>query len=326
MVQTIFAISNIETERTIWQPWTPEHTREWETIEQLDTSIPYFYRNDFLETMDELIQRDTHWLTLCSQIESSIGAMLLFPPLGFAIINKINNQLIGTVRMKLCNTPGQLSFGFGLHPDMRNQHFGREILDKLIHLVSKSFTLPIAQFKQGITKQIFMDEWYYQGKQSIPDFDYLLSFFDTQSCPFKTLIGSVDIMNPASLSVLLRNNMEPFNITCDKYIIDKDLVSFSCNFLFRYPAQNHTANTYVKSLVADMLSKNSERIHNALQFIYQHFAIPAHVQYLSRKQSEKAFFNSHERIALAITVTHPDITKTTIRQKYYPPHCFIKQE
>lgn len=319
-----FPFPPIETERTLWQPWTIEHTQEWETIEQLDISIAYFYRNDFLEAMDELIQRDSHWLTLCTKIESNIGTMMLFPPLGFAIIDKIHNKLIGIIRMKLCNTPGQLSFGFALRPDMRNQHLGREILSKLIQIVNTFFTLPIARFKQGITKQMFMNEWYYQGKQSTPDFDHLLSFFDTQPYPFETLIGSVDIMNPASLSVLLRNNMEPFSIVCHKYIIDESTVSFSCDFLLRYPAQHYTTNTNIKDLVADMLSRDSERIDNTLQFMYQNFEIPPHAHYLSLKQTEKALFNPQEKIVLAMTFTHSDTTRTTTAQRYYPPYCFIK--
>ncbi len=314
----------LETERTIWLPWTIEHTQQWEGFESNDHEVAHFYRNDFLEPINELIQRDSHWLTLCDKIQSSIGAMMLFPHLGFAIINKLNNKLIGTVRMKLCNTPGELSFGFGLRPGLRNQHFGREILQQLIHLINQSIDLPIAQFKPGITKQAFMEEWHLEGKKTEPDFDHLFSFFHTESHPFKTLIGSVDIMNPSSLSVLIRNKMQPYSIVCSKYIIDKNTKFFSCDFLLQYPAKMHNSKPSCENLIPDMLSRNPQRINNALQFIHECFTVPTNCEYLSVSRTKKVLFKPEEKIVSTLSFTNSDTVKRLVSQSYYPPHCFMK--
>lgn len=313
----------LETERTIWLPWTIEHTEQWENFESNDHEVAHFYRNDFLEPMDELARRDSHWLTLCNKIQSSIGAMMLFPHLGFAIINKINNKLIGTVRMKLCNTPGQLSFGFGLCPNLRNQNFGKEILQQLIHLTNQSIGLPIAQFRPGITKQAFMEEWHLEGKKTEPDFDHLLSFFHTEPYPFETLIGSVDIMNPSSLSVLMRHHMQPYSIVCSKYIIDKKTAFFSCDFLLQHPAKTYISKISCENLVPDMLSRNPQRIDNALLFIHEHFAIPPHCEYLSVSRTKKALFKPEEKIVSTLSFTSSDTVKRTISH-YYSPYCFIE--
>ena len=100
----------IETERTVWYPWTVAHSQEWELIEQQDTTISHYRRNDYFESMEELLTRDRNWLTLVDRARVHLGTDIIFPDLGFAIIHKVSQKLIGIITLKISDLKRHLSF------------------------------------------------------------------------------------------------------------------------------------------------------------------------------------------------------------------------
>ena len=319
-----FSFSPIETERTIWQPWTVEHSQQWEEIELRDESISHFRRNEYFETMDELTIRDKNWLLLSDYIHEHLDNNVIFPDLGFAIIRKADHELIGTIRIKLNNKQGYFSFGYGLRHDMHNQKVGQEIIKTLTTLSDTLIKLPITTFKDGISKDLFMRGWYVQGKKEKPDFAQLLSYFSEQTQPFQGIIAAVSLNNQASLAVLIRNGMQPFEIECEKYYLNNNKNLYSFDFLLQDPSQQEYTQQTIKNLTTDILSRDQDCIDQAENKLKELFNIPSNWKYLQLCRAEKARLKT---MVQSISVTlYSDInnTKNLTSQTHYPPYCFIK--
>jgi RimJ/RimL family protein N-acetyltransferase len=321
-LQTSLHCNVIETERTIWRPWTIEHTHQWEEIEQRDMAPSHFRRNEFFENINDLMLRDTNWLTLHDYIHILYGKKTFFPDLGFAIIRKTDQQLIGTIRIKLKNQPEILSFAYALRPEVRNCKFGQEIIKAFTKFIDQLIEVPTLAFKNGINKNIFMAEWRTEGKKENPNFDHLISFFSPISYSFQKIVGSVDAKNQASLSVLLRNGMQPVAIECVKYIFDDNNNLFGWDILLQYPPNHNISQPTVENFVADVLSRDQNRIDQVHNQLKELFNIPNDWTYLQLTRAEKAALKPLSKTSLVYSDS--DMTKKIVSQIYYPPYCFIK--
>ena len=318
-----FIFSNvIETERTEWILWTSEHTQAWEEIESRIPGHSYFRRNDYFETIDELVTRDNNWAKLCNHIYMHYGQHILFPDLGYAIIRKSDQKLIGTIRIKMSNKVGYLSFGYALIPEVHNQKFGQEIIHTFIQLIDEYIGKPMIWFKQDIDRSIFMTAWKTEGKKDFPDLDFLFSFFSPHPESLQGVIASVDAYNQPSLVTLLKNGMRPCVIECEKYIFDDHPNLFTFDFFLEYPSQNSDVATHLEPLLDDILSRDITRImhaHNTLKTI---FNIYDDWDYLQLSRAEKSLLNPVYKITL--TTTQLDTIKKMGLKTYIPPYCFVK--
>lgn len=312
---------HIETDRTIWIPWTTEHTEVWELIEQQDQTISHFRRNDFFEDINDLIKRDANWLQLRKHIIAAHNNALFFPDLGFAILRKSDHMFIGIIRTKLSEKDGVLNFSYGLRPEVRNDKFGQEIIKAFTHYIDQLLTIPVVTFKQGIDKSIFMVTWRTEGIKEQPDFDYLADFFDEKAQPLQKIIGYVNAQNPASLAVLLHSSMQPFALDCDKYICADGKHYFSYDFLLQYPAATPHPCDPVEQLTCDMLSRNDARIQSAHHHFNQLFHVGSSWDYILLSRAEKTALDIIERNSSRYDCT---ATKNIISRTYYPPHCFMR--
>jgi len=324
IVPSSFSFAPIETERTIWQPWTIEHSQQWEKIELRDESISHFRRNEYLETIDELIIRDKNWLLLSDYIHEHLDNNVIFPDLGFAIIQKIDHELIGTIRIKPNNKQGYFSFGYGLRHDMHNQKIGQEIIKALTILSDTLIKSPIITFKDGTSKDHFMKEWHIQGKKEKPDFAQLFSYFSQKTQPFQGIIGTVSMNNQASLAVLIRNGMQPFEIECEKYYLDNNMNLYSFDVLLQYPSQQDYAQQTFTKLVTNILSRNQNLIDKAENKLKELFTIPSDWKYLQLSRAEKAQIKTIVQSVSVMLYSEINQTKNITSQIYYPPYCFIK--
>lgn len=318
MFQFTFPYSCIETERTLWVPWTIEHTKEWETTEQKNTAPSLCRRNDYFETNDALIMRDANWLKLCNYIHEMYGDTI-FPDLGYAILRKTDQQLIGTIRLKL-NNQTSMSFTYGLRPEVHNCKFGQEIIKAFLTFIDHYIGSSMIAFKDGINKTIFMAEWRKEGKKENPDFTHLISLFELGIC--EKIIGSVDIKNQASLAILMRNNMQPFNIECAKYTCDDNNNLFAFDILIRYPHDDCMIQPNIEQFIADLLSRDQHRIeqvHNTLKTL---FNIPNHWTYMQLTLGQKAVFTP--LCKTMILLSDINTIKRAITHAYYPPYCFVR--
>lgn len=311
----------IETERTIWMPWTTEHTQQWEIIEQQDLAISHFRRNEFFEDINDLVKRDANWLQLRKHMIAAHNNTLFFPDLGFAILRKSDQLLIGIIRTKLSGKGGIFNFSYGLRPEVRNDKFGQEIIKAFTHYIDQLLTTSAVTFKQGIDKNTFVATWRTEGIKEQPDFDYLASFFDTQPQPLQKIIGSVDAQNPASLAVLLRNSMQPFALDCDKYICADGKHYFSYDFLLQYPATTPHPCDPVEQLTCDILSRDEARIQSAHHHFNQLFHVGSSWDYMLLSRSEKENLQLIQKNSLRYDCT---ATKNIISKTYYPPYCFVR--
>lgn len=309
----------IETERTIWIPWTIEHSQEWEIIEQNDTSASYFRRNEYFESMDELIRRDSNWLKLCKYIQNQHKEEIFFPDLGFAIIRKTDQKLIGSLKVKLSNQSGIVSFGYGLRPEVRNEKLGQEIISTFISYIHTIIGKSILSLKND--KSIFMAEWYNEGKKEEPNLEHLASFFSSDTQSLKNVIGSVDTQNPASLAILIRNFWQPISLACDKYICEHNEQYVCYDFLLRYPSNSNESCEKVELLAYDMLSRNEARIQAAYQRIEQLFHIDNSWKYPALSRAEKAVLQPVEKKSSFYDCS---TIKSILERCYYPPYCFIE--
>lgn len=310
----------IETERTIWTAWTIEHSKEWEIIEQNDTTASYFRRNEYFESMDELIRRDYNWLQLCKYMQDQYPEKIFFPNLGFAIIRKADQELIGTLRIKFSNQSGAVSFGYGLRPEARNEKFGQEIMIAFSKYIDQLITHHAITLKQD--KNIFMAEWYEQGKKEQPNFEHLASFFNPQPQQLEKMIGAVDGKNPASLVILMRNSWQPFSLECDKYIHRPDNRYISYDFLLQYPSNENNSCEKVEELAYDIISRNTIRIEDAYHHIIQLFHIDSSWKEVMFSRAEKAILQPVERTSSFYDCS--TVIKGIISRTYYPPYCFIE--
>jgi hypothetical protein len=314
----------LETERTIWIPWTPDHTQLWENYELLDNSKSQFRRNEYFEDMQTLIQRDIHWETLCNLLTEHTGTTVLFPPLGFAILDKQNNELLGTIRFNLSSKNGYFSLGYGLKTSARYQKLGSEIGQYIIQLINLYYQYPIPTLKKGISKSTFMAEWYKQAKQQDVDFAKLLDYFDKNPTTLQGLTACVDITNQSSLNILYRNGMKPIEIECTKYYVEKEPHFYCFAFLLLYPCNDFPEKNYFESVAQDILSRNSNRIQYVETLLKNIFHISHNWCYLSLNRKEK----SQLKLVQAKIISTEFLSDITSRlqeiQKYEPPYCFIQ--
>lgn len=309
----------IERERTIWIPWTLQHSYEWEIIEQNDTTISHFRRNEFNEDINTLIIRDNNWLLLCKHIADKYGSSVLFPNLGFAIMRKTDRMLIGTIRIKLNTQPGTLKFSYGLRPEVRHNKYGQEIMKAFTIYLDNIIGMPILTLK--VDKNSFTVEWLTEGIKKNPDFDYLASLFQEYTYPLKIIIGSVDIHNAASLAILMRNSMQPFAVECNKYIFTSNSPLFNYDFLLRYPTQNSNACYEIENLATDIISRDNLRIQSAYHCFSELFNIGQDWHYAFLSRTEKAILQPIKKNSSRYDCTgRKNITSLTL----YPSYCFIE--
>ena len=280
--------TTIETERTVLIPWTIEHTQEWEIIEQNDDAPSFYRRNTYFENMDDLLRRDTNWLRLHDHIHHLWNEKIIFPDLGFAIIRKIDDQLIGTIRMKAKDHLGVLSLSYVLRPDIRGNKFGQEIIKAITLCIDNLLETPMICFKDEKSKDEFLDAWFIQGLKENPDLPYLATFFSDAPQPLKKITASVNAHNPASIAILLHNGLQSFALGCDQYIFAHDEKTFSYDFVLQYPADATMKSEMIESLVYDFLSKDEARINNSDNFLKDLFHVPSDALYLKQSRAEKA--------------------------------------
>jgi len=212
----------LETARTTWVPWTADHSLEWEHKEKNDPNLGLFRRNQFFESPETLIIRDNNWKTLYTRLRNQTNTPRIFPDLGFAILDKTNNNLIGIVRFKTSERPGYLKLSYGFVPEIRNKKFGNEIMQKTIELVEKHINTPIVQWKKTSTKHTFHETWFCEGKKTSPHFNDLVELFDDTPTPLKGITASVDIINYPSIALLAKYGMQAIELECTKHYLENN--------------------------------------------------------------------------------------------------------
>lgn len=323
-VQSSFANAiTTETERTFWVPWTLEYTALWEEYECSDLSPAHFRRNDYFEDIPTLLQRDTHWQTFCSLLAEYTKTSPIFPALGFAIIDKETRELLGIVRLKLSTRAKYLSLGYGLKPSARHQKLGSEIAAHVIKLINMHYQTPISTLKETVTKDMFMESWYEQGKQEKPDFNMLLNFFDENPAPLEGLTAFVNIINQPSLNILYNHGMDAVEVECSKYYLKQEPHLFSFSVLLLYPT-NKPTNKVIDLLVHDLLSRDMIRIEQTESILKHNFHIPAHWNYLKLNREEKAQLKLvYAKVIEVESLDDISMLPKTIHT-YESPYCFVK--
>jgi RimJ/RimL family protein N-acetyltransferase len=308
-----------ETARTYWIPWTTEHTRIWEIHEQHDTSVSHSRRNEFFEDMETLVQRDAHWITLYNQAYERLHATPIIPALGFAICDKSSGELIGTVRLFTTHRQGYLTLSYGLTPSARNHRFGSEIIQELMVLIKESHGTPIIRFTTLDAAHSFWDAWYPQGKQATPDFDHLISFFSLQTAPLRGITASVDTHNPASLAILLKNNMQPVEIECTQYYFSADAsLRFGLDIKLMCPVSDITVHHSLQQLAHDIVSKNNDAIEAAYATLKRLFGIEDEWIYLLLTRTEKAALRLYQ---YTVTTARFSERISTTKRSYHGYRC-----
>ena len=271
----------------IWVPWTIEHTQLWEEYEQEDSAISYFRRNEYFEDMQTLLQRDAHWHTFCDLLHKKINSSCIFPSPGFAILDKQTHELLGTIQLKLSSRTGYLSLSYGLKKTVRDQKLGSEIAFHIKKIIDLNLSSYIPTLKQNVSKNMFMAEWYEQGKQEQPNFDTLLDFFESEPILLKGFNAFVDINNQPSLAILHHIGIQPVEIECTMYHVTQDLTIFCFSILLSYPTVTEPYNEYINTMIHDILSRDAHRIQQAQLLLQELFKIPSHWQYLALNREEK---------------------------------------
>jgi len=321
---TTCSAQQIETERTILLPWTLEHTCTWEKIEQEDTAPSEFRRNQHFESLDQLCLRDKNWLELRKKLLSLHNNTIIFPDLGFAILRKTDQELIGIICTKTNDSPGCMSFGYALRPEIRSCKFGQEVIKAFTAFIATSITSPTLAFKTNIDKAMFIEKWKDEGKKENPDFDQLISFFEEQPVPLQKMIACVNVKNPASFAILMRNGMQPFEVECEKYIVDNSRNYFVFDVLLQYPSNQHDSREKIEALAADILSRDQNRINQAYDKLKELFNIADDSIYMQMSFAEKAVFKPLSKMVSSTLLSEVDITKTIKWRTYYPPYCLIR--
>jgi hypothetical protein len=314
----------VETTRTYWTPWTTQHSQQWEECELSDSTVSHFRRNEYFEDITTLTQRDSHWNTLCNLLNNHCGASFIFPHLGFAIFDKINNSLIGTIRFKPSSKAGYLSFGYGLRQDVRHQKLGAEIIEKIINLTHQSIGLPIATLKKEVSKNNFMAQWHKNGNKKEINFDNLLELFDKHPTSLCGIIGSVDMRNQGSLSILIRNKMQPTEIQCSKYYLENGSHLFAVDFSCTYPISQEYTTPTLEALITNILSRDAIRIEDAENRLKEIFNIPDDWGYLALSRAEKAELRLKATIESTAFFSELNAIKKISSHYHLPPYCFVK--
>jgi len=300
----------IETERTYWKNWTLEDSRVWEEIEQNEDSISFFRRNDYFDPLEDLIKRDRNYLEMSRIICEQYSLNCFLPPLGFAIFNKADDRLIGTIRFKLTDKKGYLSIGYGLSQAARNQKFGNEVMTKLLELFHLSINQPIIALNDSFDRNDFTAEWYEQSVKDNPDFSTLFSYIDKNSTFFKGVIACVDFYNPASISLLMRNGMIPIEVECVQYVRSNAPNLFRFDIFFMFPSDRENYNEKLMELITDVLSRDSVRIKKREESLRTIFSIPMQSEYLHYTRKEKEHFFHEEKSTTAIILSDLHTIKT----------------
>jgi len=315
----------LETDHTRWVPWTIEHTQSWEHYELLDKSPSQFRRNEYFEDMPTLIQRDTNWQIFSNLVHAHTETTPIFPSLGFAILEKENNELIGSLRFKLSSTKGYLSLSYGLKESVRHKKLGTEIAHLIFKLIDYYVGHPFISFKKNLCKGMFMQEWYEQGKLPNPNFNKLLDFFEKTPIKLHGLTASVDIINPASLVILYRQGMQPIEIECAKYYVHEGPNLFCFNITLAYPAITLGLNQeYINNLVLNILSRDQNRITLAENFLKNIFNVTPEWIYLSLNREEKANLRLVQSKLISSTFLSDITIQVKTIQRCEPPYCFIQ--
>jgi len=322
--QLIGNFDYIETARTYWTAWTIQHSQQWEQFELSDATVSHFRRNEYFEDTKSITLRDSNWISLCQYIESNNNNAFIFPPLGFAIFDKLNNNLIGTIRFKPSNKAGYLSFGYGLIEAVRHQKLGAEIIEKVIFIVNQSIGLPIATLKKEISKNNFMEQWHIHGNKENINLNSLRELFDKNTTSLQGIIGSVDMRNQGSLSLLIRNKMQPTEIQCSKYYLENNTHLFAIDFSCIYPISKEYTTPTLETLIENILSRDLIRIKDAENRLKEIFNIPDNWDYLALSRAEKAELKLTATIESTAFFSELNAIKKISSYYHLPPHCFIK--
>lgn len=305
----------LETDRTIFIPWTIEHTQEWEIIESNDTTPSHFRRNEFFEDKDLLILRDTNWLRFMEYMQSYCNKTIAIPPLGFAILDKKDKQLIGTIILKIHNDPQVLSFSYALIPQVRHQRLGQEIINAFIMFINTIMESHIFILKEDYTKAMFMSAWQKEGIQQEPDFNYLASFFNTDSSCLKKIVAYVDILNPASLKTLINNHFQATEIIYTDYTF-LDEHRFTLDVFLEYQP-NCLMQSHLDPYISAILSRDQDRIDETFSYLKNYFQISDTYQYLKVPRLVKANLKPLSKIVKSTSDLRDDIKRNNFNQSYY---------
>lgn len=313
----------LETERTYWVPWTPEHTAQWELLEQEDTSISFSRRNEFFEDVHTLVQRDTHWNTFCNNLYKNNKMNIPFNGFEFAIIDKQNNDLLGFLKLNFIKKQHYLTLSYGIKQPARDKKLGHEIVALAIQLINQNSETGVISLKKDISKEMFWAKWYEQGKKETPDFDALLYFFEKTPVAIKGLLAAVDIINQPSLNLLVRYGMQPIEIVCSHYYLQERTNLFDFDIILAYPATPENNNERINQLTQNILSRDTQRIDNAYSFLKNTFNIPEDWQYYALNRQEKQQLQLMQ--STHITTQFSDV-KNRIKslEVYAPPYCFVQ--
>lgn len=276
----------VETDRTLWMAWTIEHTQEWELIESQDATPSFFRRNEFFEDNDLLIVRDTNWLRFIEYMQSRCNKNIAIPPLGFAILDKKDKQLIGTILLKIHDDTHSLGFGYALIPQARQQRLGQEIVSAFIMFIETIMESNILALKEGYTKAMFMAAWHQEGIKQESDFNYLASFFDTDSSCLRKIVAYVDILNPASLKTLINNHFQATEIVYTDYSFAREH-RFTLDIFLEYPP-NCLTKSPLDPYIDAILSRDQNRIDETFTCLKNYFQIPDTYNYLKASRLVKA--------------------------------------
>jgi len=287
--QLLYAMT-IETERTLWVPWTPEHTQLWETYEQQDTSTSNFRRNEYFEDMQTLIQRDKNLDILYNLLSEHTRTSFIIPSLGFAILDKKTNELIGTTLFKLSSKKEYLSVSHSLKHSIRCKKFGSEVVAQIVSFINTYKESPIPTLKEKNTKEMFTTAWHEQGKQEKPNFDTLLNFFEKKTIYLKGIFVYIDSINHPSLAIAHNNNIQVDEIECNIYHVHEGPNFFSFNIVLVYPSLTNSHNEY-NIVVQNLLSKDNTRIQYTYNVLKKMFNIPSDWIYISLTRDEKKYLN-----------------------------------
>ncbi len=321
---TIVTAVHLETDRTLWIPWTLEHTQQWEYIEQDDSTMSQFRRNEFFENIQTLIQRDSNWEIFCTLLQKKTDSAIIFPCLGFAILDKISNELIGAIRFNFSSTKGYVTLSYGLKESVRHQKLGHEVAALAIKLIHESIGLPFASFKTGIAKSVFMAEWQEQGKLAKPNFNALLQLFDENTISLKGLTAFVDLINQPSLAILLKHGMQAAEVECSKYYLHEEPNLYCFNILLIYPATTTYNQEYIDDLMSDILSRDNTLIQNTHDLLKTTFSIPQDWVYLNLNRDEKALLKLVQSKIITTTFLSSVKVKIKTTQVCEFPYCFVQ--
>ena len=324
LTQALLSEISLETNHTRWVPWTTEHTQLWENYELLDESPSQFRRNEYFEDMQTLVQRDNNWHIFSTLLYAHTKATLIFPSLGFAIFEKENNELLCAIRFNLSSTVGYLSLSYGLKESARHKKLGTEIANLAFKLIDHYIASPFVSLKKDMSKNMFMQEWYEQGKLQKPNFDKLLDFFEKTPTALQGLTASVDIINPASLVILHRNGMQPVEIECAKYYVHEGVNFFCFNISLIYPAIVDLNQEYINNLMLNILSRDQNQIDLTHNFLKNIFNITPDWLYLSLNREKKADLKLVQSKLISSTFLSDITIQVKTIQRCEPPYCFIQ--